>query len=48
MVASKPGPADSKRQAEEDSAPAAGPGAEMLDVEAESPILPGSVEREES
>ena len=37
-----------KRPAARDSTPVAAPPAEMLDVEAESPILPGSVEREES
>jgi hypothetical protein len=37
-----------KRPAVRDFTPVAAPPAEMLDVEAESPILPGSVEREES
>ena len=36
-----------KMQAARDFSPAAGPTAEMLDVEAESPILPASDEREE-
>jgi ribonuclease G len=37
-----------KRAAARDFTPVVAPPAEMLDVEAESPILPGSVEREES
>jgi len=39
---------ESKRRVAKEITPAAGPAPEMLDVEAESPILPGSVEREES
>ena len=37
-----------KRGAATDLTPAARPASEMLDVEAESPIMPGSVAREES
>jgi len=44
----KPDPDEPKRRVARDFAPAAGTIVEMLDVEAESPILPGSVEREES